>query len=145
MVNGIELFTRVWNLAAMLFTLALALAAHPAVPAHDRAFVLHGECIYPPALAEKLPDAAQIGCNTVGVSADGVDFRLDGWDAHSRFFGTWNGDVLTVTAIQPRGARRSEARGDCRIDYANGAISMVSCSAFGKGRGWLANFRNVRP
>ena len=126
----------------MLFALALALAAHPVKPAR---VVLHGECIYPPAIAEKLPDAAQVACDTVEVSADRVDFRLDGWDAHSRFFGTWQGNLLTVTAIQPRGQRRSEAKGDCRIDYANGEISMVSCSAFGKGRGWLANFRNIRP
>ena len=125
----------------MLLTLALALAAHSAQPAR---VVLHGECIYPPAIAEKLPDAAQVACNTAEVSADGVDFWLEGWEAHSRFFGTWNGDRLTVTAIQPRGQRRSEASGDCRMDYANGAISMVSCSAFGNGRGWLANFRHVR-
>jgi hypothetical protein len=129
----------------MLLSLVLLLAAHPAAPAHDRAVVLHGECIYPPAIAEKLPDAAQVTCDTVALSGGEIDFRQDGWDAHSRFFGTWNGDVLTVTAIQPRGQRRSDADGECRIDYANGAISMVSCSAFGNGRGWLANFRNVRP
>ena len=125
--------------------LPLALAAGGALPGLDRPPVLHGECIYPPRIAEALPDAIQVICDTVEVTADGVDFQRRGWDAHSRFFGNWQGGILTVTAIQPRNERRSGARGTCRIDYANGEISLVSCSAFGRGRGWVANIRNERP
>jgi hypothetical protein len=128
----------------MLTALALALAA-TAVPDADRPLILHGECIYPPKIAEALPDAIQVICDTVEVSPEGVDFERREWDAHSRFFGNWKGNILRVTAIQPRNERRSAARGSCRIDYANGEISLVSCSAFGRGRGWVANFRNVRP
>jgi hypothetical protein len=84
-------------------------------------------------------------CDTVEVSAGGVDFRQGEWDAHSLFLGSWNGDVLTVTAIQPRKMRRARASGQCRIDHANGRISLISCTAFGDGRGWVANFRNVPP
>jgi hypothetical protein len=126
----------------MLIAVALALAAAP--KAGDPP-ILHGECIYPPKIAEALPDAIQVICDTIEVSADGVDFQRRGWDAHARFFGSWKGNILTVTAIQPRNERRSEANGSCRIDLLNGRISMVSCSAFGHGRGWLANFRNVPP
>ena len=124
----------------MPFPLVIALAASllPAPPAP-----LHGECIYPPQVAEALPDATQVLCDTVAVSPQGVDFRQEPWNAHARFFGIWKGDILTVTAIQPRNERRIEANGSCRIDYANNRISLVSCSAFGGGRGWLANFRNV--
>jgi hypothetical protein len=128
----------------MLTALALTLVA-AAVPDGGRPLVLHGECIYPPKIADALPDAIQIICDTVEVSADGVDFQRRGWDAHSRFFGTWRGGILTVSAIQPRGEKRREANGSCRIDYVNGRVSLVSCSAFGGGRGWLANFRNVPP
>jgi hypothetical protein len=39
---GIELFTPVWELAAMLLTLALALAAGPLLPRQERPLVLHG-------------------------------------------------------------------------------------------------------
>ena len=126
----------------MPLTLALYLAASfsTASPA-----ALHGECIYPPRVAEALPDAIQILCDHVEVSPQGVDFRQGEWDAHSRFFGSWQGNILTVTSIQPRNERRIEAKGTCRIDYANNRISLVSCNAFGGGRGWLANFRNVPP
>jgi hypothetical protein len=136
------LFTAICEPAAMLlpFAMALAVSLSPAAPA-----TLHGECIYPPRLAEALPDAIQVLCDAVEVSPQGVDFRQEQWNAHARFFGTWKGDFLTVTAIQPRNERRTEAKGSCRIDHANGAISLVSCSAFGGGRGWLANFRNVPP
>lgn len=127
----------------MITTLALPLALASS-PTGDP-LVLHGECIYPPAIAEALPDAVQVICDTVEVTAGGVDFQRRGWDAHTRFFGNWRGAVMTVTAIQPRNERRAEARGSCRIDYANSEISLVSCSAFGRGRGWVANFRNVRP
>jgi len=131
----------------MLTALALALAgtAAAAAPGDGRPHILHGECIYPPKIADALPDAIQVICDTVEVNADGVDFQRRGWDVHSRFFGSWQGDILTVTAIQPRGEKRREAKGSCRIDYANGRVSLVSCSAFGAGRGWLANFRNVPP
>lgn len=129
----------------MLTALALALAAGQAIPDDGRPLILHGECIYPPRIAKALPDAVQVICDTVEVSADGIDFKRRGWDAHSRFFGSWHGDILTVNAIQPRSERRGEAEGSCRIDHANGKISLVSCSAFGRGRGWIANFRNVPP
>jgi hypothetical protein len=129
----------------MLTSLALVLAANPIHPAPDRPISLHGECIYPPAIAEKLPDASQVICDTVVISARGIDFRQGEWNAHSRFLGTWKGDVMTVTSIEPRNERPSAAQGQCRIDYANGAISLISCTAFGKGRGWIANFRNVPP
>jgi hypothetical protein len=131
----------------MITTLALplALAAGGALQGSDRPLALHGECIYPPKIAEALPDAVQVICDTVEVTAGGVDFQRRGWDAHTRFFGNWQGSIMTVTAIQPRNERRAEARGSCRIDYANNEISLVSCSAFGRGRGWVANFRNVRP
>jgi hypothetical protein len=128
----------------MLTALALALAS-AAVPNPDRPLILHGECFYPPKIAEKLPDAAQVLCDTVEVSGGTVDFQQRGWGTHWRFFGHWQGGLLTVTAIQPRHGRRTEAQGTCRIDYANDKVSMVSCSAFGGGRGWLANFRNVPP
>jgi hypothetical protein len=138
--DRVEMFTLVCELPAMLLPTLIALAASlsPAPPA-----TLHGECIYPPRVAEALPNATQVLCDSVEVSPQGVDFRQEQWDAHARFFGSWKGDVLTVTAIQPRNARRVEANGSCRIDYANNRISLVSCSAFGGGRGWLANFRNV--
>jgi hypothetical protein len=126
----------------MLFSLVLALAAasSPAPPS-----TLHGECIYPPRIAEALPDAIQVLCDSVEIGPNGVDFRQKQWNAHARFFGSWKGDVLTVTAIQPRNERRTEAKGSCRIDHANAAVSLVSCSAFARGRAWVANFRNVPP
>ena len=120
------------------FVLALAASLAPVPPT-----TLHGECIYPPRIAEALPDAIQVLCDAVAVSPQGVDFRQGEWNAHTRFFGTWKGDIMTVTAIQSRNERRIEAKGSCRVDHANGAISLISCSAFGGGRGWLANFRNV--
>jgi hypothetical protein len=120
------------------FALFLAASFSPASPA-----ALHGECIYPPRIAEALPDAIQVLCDSVEVSSQGVDFRQKQWSAHARFFGSWKGDMLTVTAIQPRNERRTEAKGSCRVDHANGTISLISCSAFGGGRGWVANFRNV--
>jgi len=49
---------------------------------------------------------------------------------------------MTVTSIPPRGGRTIEAQGSCRVDYANGGSWMVGCSAFGGGRGWLANVRH---
>jgi hypothetical protein len=128
----------------MLTLLALTLAATDA-PDGGHRFTLHGECIYPPKLAEALPGAIQLICDTVEVAPNGVDFQRRGWDAHSRFFGRWKGNILTVTAIQPRNERRIEAKGSCRVDYVNGQVSLVSCSAFGGGRGWVANFRNVPP
>jgi hypothetical protein len=128
-----------------LLALPLVLAARPALPGHDRPLVLHGECLYPPVLADKLQGATQAICDTVEVTRHGVDFRQGEWNAHSLFLGRWNGDVLTVTEIQPRHGRRSEAKGQCRIDHANGRISFISCTAFGDGRGWVANFRNVPP
>jgi hypothetical protein len=124
----------------MSIALVLFLATSPAAAAPA---ALHGECIYPPRIAEALPDAAQVLCNEVEVTPRGVDLRQIAWDAHSRFFGSWKGATLTVTAIQPRNERRIEATGTCRIDHANGRVSLISCSAFGGGRSWLANFRNV--
>ena len=62
-----------------------------------------------------------------------------------RFFGTWHGDQLQVSSIQERNRDPIEARGQCRIFFANDGVSMVSCTAIGGGRGWVANFRNVRP
>jgi hypothetical protein len=143
-LQGIESFTIIWDLVAMITALALPLALASVSPAGDP-LVLHGECIYPPAIAEKLQGTNQVICDTVEVSAGGVDFRQGEWDAHSLFLGSWNGDVLTVTAIQPRKMRRAKASGQCRIDHANGRISLISCTAFGDGRGWVANFRNVPP
>jgi hypothetical protein len=75
------------------------------------------------------------------VNAGGVDFAQREWDAHSRFFGRWQGGVLTVTALQPRNGRQKEARGSCRIDRLDGRISMVSCAVVAGERDWLANFR----
>jgi hypothetical protein len=129
----------------MPILLALALAASQFVPEDDLPLNLHGECFYPPRIAEAVPDATEVLCDTVAVDAGRVDFELREWNAHSRFFGSWEGDIFTVTAIQPRKGRRTEARGSCRIDHLNGRISMVSCTAVARGRGWLANFRNVRP
>jgi hypothetical protein len=139
------LFTLVWNPVAMMTLLALALAASPFVPADDLPLNLHGECFYPPRIAEALPDATQVTCDTVAVDAGSVDFELREWSAHSRFFGSWEGDTFTVIAFQPRNGRRTDARGSCRIDHLNGRISMVCCTAVARGRGWLANFRHVRP
>jgi hypothetical protein len=138
--HRIELFTAICEPDGMPlpFVIALAASLSLAPPA-----TLHGECIYPPRVAEALPDATQVLCDSVEVSPQGVDFRQEQWDAHARFLGRWKGDILTVTAIQPRNAPRIEANGSCRIDHANNRISLVSCSAFGGGRGWLANFRNV--
>lgn len=129
----------------MLALIALALAAHLAVPGDDQPFKLRGECFYPPRIAEVAPDATQVTCDAVAVDAGSVDFELREWNAHSRFFGTWEGDVFTVTAIQPRNGRRTEARGSCRIDRLDGRISMVSCTAVARARGWLANFRAASP
>jgi hypothetical protein len=136
-----KLFTSICEPAAMSLALALVLATSVSPPA---SLVLHGECIYPPRLAKALPDATQVLCDTVEVSAQGADFAQDQWAAHARFFGTWRGDILTVTAMQPRNERKIEAKGHCRIDHANRRISLISCSAFGGGRGWVANFRNAQ-
>lgn len=122
--------------------LPLVLAASPS-PGHGRPLVLQGECLYPPILADKLQGATQTICDTVELTERGIDFRQGEWNAHSLFLGSWNGDVLTVTAIQPRNTRWSEAKGECRIDHANGRISLISCTAYGDGRGWIANFRHV--
>jgi hypothetical protein len=127
----------------MLTLLALVLAANQAVPENDLPLDLKGECFYPPHIAEAAPTAIRVICDTVAVESGRVDFEQREWNAHSRFFGNWQGGVFTVTAVQPRNGRRIEARGTCRIDRANGRISMVSCAAVAGGRGWLANFRNL--
>jgi hypothetical protein len=129
----------------MLTLIALALAANPAVPGDDLPFKLRGECFYPPRIAEAAPDATQVTCDAVEVDAGSVDFEVREWNAHSRFYGSWEGDVFTLTALEPRNGRRTEARGSCRIDRLDGRISMISCAAVARGRGWLANFRTVRP
>lgn len=126
----------------MMTLLALALAAGSTAPNDDLPFKLDGECFYPPRIADAAPDATQVMCDTVGADAASVDFELREWDAHSRFFGSWEGDVFTITAIQPRGGTRTRARGSCRLDRLDGRISMVSCTAVARGHGWLANFRN---
>jgi hypothetical protein len=127
----------------MLPLLALALAAVDVVPDSGRPRVHRGEFLYTPRVAEAVPGATEVLCDTVEVSGGVVDFRQRQWDAHTRFLGRWQGDVLTVTAIQPRNERRSEAHGSCRIDRLNGRISMVSCAAVSRGRDWVANFRHV--
>lgn len=137
------MFNPIWDPVAMLSILVLALAASDVVPHDGRPLVLHGECIYPPRIAEAVPDVAEVLCDTVEVSGGAVDFEQREWDAHTRFFGSWQGDILTLTAIQPRNGRRTGAHGSCRIFYADGKISMVSCTAVSRGRDWAANFRHV--
>jgi hypothetical protein len=66
----------------MLTLIALTLAA--AAPAGGSPLTLHGECIYPPKLAEALPDAIQLICDTVEVTPNGVDFQRRGWVANFR-------------------------------------------------------------
>lgn len=129
----------------MLALIAFLLTAGPALPGDALPFKLRGECFYPPRIAEAAPNAAQVTCDAVAVDAGSVDFELREWNAHSRFFGAWEGDVFTLTALQPRNGRRTAARGSCRIDRLDGRISMISCTAVARGRGWLANFRTVRP
>jgi hypothetical protein len=129
----------------MLTLLALVLAANPFVPEDDLPLDLHGECIYPPRIVEAAANDTLLLCDAVAADAEGISFRRSQWNYETRFLGEWHGDRLRVTSVQGRTGDPFEARGQCRIYFANDAISMVSCTAIGAGRGWVGNFRNVRP
>jgi hypothetical protein len=129
----------------MPILLALALAANPFLPEDDLPLDLHGECIYPPRIVEAAANDTLLLCDSVVADTEGIAFRRSQWNFGTRFFGEWHGDRLQVTSIQGRTGDPFEARGQCRIYFANEAISMISCTAIGAGRGWVANFRNVRP
>jgi hypothetical protein len=139
------LFTNLWDLAEMLAALALALAADSFVPEDDLPLSFAGECIYPPKVVDAAASDTLVLCDAAVADEQGVEFRQRQWDAGTRFFGEWHGDQLRVTSIRPRAGDAVEARGQCRIYFANDAVSMISCTAIGAGRGWIANFRNVHP
>lgn len=125
----------------MLLAFALALAANQFVPEDDLPLDLHGECIYPPAVVDAAGGAGLVLCDTVIAVEGGIVFRQRQWSADFHFFGAWHGDQLQVTSIQGRTGERVEARGLCRIYFAQDDISMISCTSIGGGRDWIANFR----
>jgi hypothetical protein len=129
----------------MLSALILALAANQFVPEDDLPLDLHGECIYPPKIVDAAANDTLLLCDTVAADEQGITFRQSQWNAGTQFFGEWHGGQLRVTSIRGRTGDPFEARGQCRIYFANDAISMISCTATGAGRGWVANFRNIRP
>jgi hypothetical protein len=129
----------IWNPAAVLPALTLLLASVPFVPASDPPLDLHGECIYPPAVVQAAAGSTFVPCRYMRADAQGVSFRLSRQSV--RFSGTWDGARLDVTAVTDPTGRSADAEGTCRIDYANEAVSLVSCTVLADGRRWLANFR----
>ena len=129
----------------MLIALALALAANQFVPEDDLPLNLHGECIYPQRIVDAAANDTLLLCDAARADRQGIEFRQSQWNAGTRFFGEWHGDQLKVTSMQGRTGDPFEARGQCRLYFANEDVSMISCTAIGAGRGWVANFRNVRP
>jgi len=129
----------------MLILLALALASNQFVPEDDLPLRLRGECIYPPRIVDAAANDTLLLCDAALADRQGVQFRQSQWNAGTRFFGEWHGDQLQVTSMRGRTGDAFEARGQCRLYFAKDDISMISCTAIGAGRGWVANFRYVRP
>jgi len=128
-----------------MFAGLLSLIAAPLVAAGDQTATFDGECIYPPALGQPAPGETRILCDTVVADTNGIEFRLNSWDARMiRFSGTWRGEDLMVTSIQLRTGKCKVVRGQCRFYYAGGEVSMISCTSVAGADSWIANFRNPK-
>jgi hypothetical protein len=139
-----EFFTIVWDSAAMLTLLAFVLAAGQFEPERDLPLTLPGECIYPPAIAAAANGTTPLVCDTAVAAGEEVEFRQSQLPDGIHFLGTWHGRELQVTSMRVRRAGPVDAEGWCRLDFANDAVSMVSCSVTAGGHRWIANFRHVR-
>lgn len=122
----------------VLSLLALAQAVVGTTPAAT----YDGQCIYPPVLGEAGPGEIRVTCSRVATDGTGIDFVDREWDARMvRFSGYWDGNILAVRSVTPRSGATVEARGACRIDKANGAVSVIACTAVTGGRTFVGNFR----
>ncbi|WP_305097712.1 hypothetical protein [Croceibacterium aestuarii] len=101
-----------------------------------------GQCIYPPVLGDPRPGEVRLTCSRVITDGAGIDFIDREWDSRMmRFAGVWDGDLLKVRSVTPRTGAALQARGVCRVDYADGAVSVIACTAIAGGRSWIGNFR----
>ena len=125
----------------LLPLIALAQGAFAAAPA----VTYDGQCVYPPGLGEPRPGEVWVTCSQVVRNSDGLDFRDRAWDRSMlRFSGEWDGDRLTVRSVVPRTGGPVEARGLCRMYYAEEAVSVIACTAVSNGRSWIGNFKVSR-
>lgn len=109
-------------------------------PATVREF--EGRCAYPPGLGEPGPGEIRASCNHVRVESEAVVFASRDWGDQVRFSGTFEGERLEVHTVTPRVGEPVATRGLCRIFYADGAVSVISCTAVEEEgpRSWIANF-----
>ena len=127
----------------MIPALVLALAAGQFVPERDLPLALHGECIYPAALAQFAPGATPLLCQTVVATEEEVEFRQRQVPGGIHFIGTWHDGQLQLTSMQVRAGKPVDAQGFCKIYFANETISMVTCRADAGGQTYVGNFRKV--
>ena len=124
-----------------MVVLALLALAQAAVGDPGQA-TYHGQCFYPPILGDPRPGEVRILCDQVATDETGVEFVDSTWDVRMvRFAGYWEGNILAVRSVTSRTGATVEARGACRIDRANGKVSVIACTAVTHGRSWIGNFR----
>jgi hypothetical protein len=96
-------------------------------------------------LGDPRPGEVRVSCDRVATDKTGVDFVSRAWDTRMlRFSGEWDGDLLKVRSITPRSGAALQARGVCRVDSANGEVSVIACTAVAGGRSWIGNFKVSR-
>ncbi|MXO59916.1 hypothetical protein GRI89_10230 [Altererythrobacter salegens] len=122
---------------SLLAILALAEAAVSGAPA-----TYDGRCMYPAVLGDPRPGEVRLSCSQVDTDDEGIDFVDREWNSRMmRFAGIWDGDLLKVRSVTPRTGATLEARGVCRVDHTNGAVSVIACTAVAGGLSWIGNFR----
>jgi hypothetical protein len=100
---------------------------------------LEGRCTYPEELVRRAGTAHLVRCGEATLTEDGIAFAARGFPPNARFIGTWDGSELQLTRIAGRD-RADEARGTCRLEFRDSAISAIVCTAVAGPRSYVANF-----